>query len=603
MVVSSRENLNFYCDFFLVNELKYLVILLFITYSVYSLNADNIPDIKITYSKNPVTVNEPFRIKLEVTGQKSSSLGRIPRHDSLILELVGTGSNYVFSNSGSSITKTFSFNAILKDQGKFEIEPFEVIVNKDKYYSENIFIDSEKKDYATEKRLSKEIEDKPYYLDILVSDRDIYVNQYLDLSVRLYARNPLKINRYNGIKIDSLAWIEDVKNKSSDYIGNKRINDKIYEEYSIEEKRVFFSEPGEYIIPQVEIGLYALQNRGFFSYYDKPEFLTTDMVKITVRKLPDKPNGFSNAVGSFSLRSSLSDESIEVNDSFSLKIFLEGEGNFHQINDLSYSIIPKLDYFSKDDSTKSSNNKYKEKFWEYIYIPKRAGTYTITLKPFTYFDIDKNRYITLPAKSYKINVTGTSENSKLSITHYNNDQKSSVEVDMKSDEVEKSFRYIYTGRTGFFNSFIYRYGLLQTIVMYLFLIIFFLLVMINNILKNRGIIIFKFNNFQIFNNRINLLKSKNITNIEKLNQVYTAMEDYIRETLKIESIEYISSNINSNLQNLLSDDLFKEFTDITKKLDMVKYGGMSLNDSDVNDIIGKTIEICKYIENNRRKNS
>ncbi len=130
--------------------------------------------------------------------------------------------------------------------------------------------------------------------------------------------------------------------------------------------------------------------------------------ELEVKPLPaNKPTGFSGGVGEFKLYVDLSRNEVNADESITLTIEVAGKGNL-QLVELPKPQLP--------NSIESYEPKYKEnisvktsgisgyKRHEYLLVPRFRGTYKIPVLRFTFFDTEKEEYITLTSEPLEINV-------------------------------------------------------------------------------------------------------------------------------------------------------------------------------------------------------
>jgi len=137
--------------------------------------------------------------------------------------------------------------------------------------------------------------------------------------------------------------------------------------------------------------------------------LSTGAIKVHVKDLPTpQPTSFDGAVGQFTMESTLSASSLSANSAGSIIIKLKGSGNFPTISN------PKISFpaaFECYDTKSTDNVKYNsqggngERTWEFPYIARVEGEYTIPALEISYFDTKSKQYKTLSSGDFKISVT------------------------------------------------------------------------------------------------------------------------------------------------------------------------------------------------------
>jgi hypothetical protein len=133
--------------------------------------------------------------------------------------------------------------------------------------------------------------------------------------------------------------------------------------------------------------------------------LRSKAVKIQVIPLPgDAPASFHSAVGNFRFSSTLSKTTATVNEPLTLKYNISGKGNIKLINELNVQLPYDLEKYDPVINTRFDNPQSGTKTFEYMVVPKIAGTFTIPAVEFSYFNPGTRQYHTIKSQSYTLQV-------------------------------------------------------------------------------------------------------------------------------------------------------------------------------------------------------
>lgn len=135
---------------------------------------------------------------------------------------------------------------------------------------------------------------------------------------------------------------------------------------------------------------------------------TVPITSIQVEALPQpKPAGFSGAVGKFSMEGKVLNGEVKTNDVATYRITLNGLGNLKLIT------APKVD-FPKDfdsydaktnDNTRiTANGLTGQLTFDYTFVPRNVGKYTIPAISFVYFDTESGAYRTIKTQAITLDV-------------------------------------------------------------------------------------------------------------------------------------------------------------------------------------------------------
>lgn len=154
--------------------------------------------------------------------------------------------------------------------------------------------------------------------------------------------------------------------------------------------------------------------------------ISTPTLTINVQPLPAKPAGFTGAVGTFSISSTLSPQEVKTNDAVTMKITINGTGNMKLIGTPEVAFPKDFETYDAkvtDNFSKSSSGLTGTKTFEYLAVPRHAGTYTIPATTFTYFDTQTHTYKTIETQAYTLNVTKGQGDASSEISDFSSNQQ------------------------------------------------------------------------------------------------------------------------------------------------------------------------------------
>ena len=143
---------------------------------------------------------------------------------------------------------------------------------------------------------------------------------------------------------------------------------------------------------------------GFFqNIREESVKLTNPNLKIRVLPLPKmgRPIDFAGAVGRFKLSAAASPRKTMVGDPITVKMTINGTGNFDRVSPPTLNMDEGWKTYRPSESFKPLNGSGNtgEKFFEQAVIPMNRSIKTIPPVTFSYFDTEKEKYITLKTKA------------------------------------------------------------------------------------------------------------------------------------------------------------------------------------------------------------
>lgn len=141
---------------------------------------------------------------------------------------------------------------------------------------------------------------------------------------------------------------------------------------------------------------------------DKDIEVNSNSASIQINPLPQpQPDGFSGAVGKFSIDSRLVGNSFKTNEAATLIYTVKGTGNIKYIHEPTIDFPSEFELYtprSESDARVAGNNMTGTMTVEYTFVPQSVGKFKIGADEFVYFDPSTKEYVTLTTPSYDIDV-------------------------------------------------------------------------------------------------------------------------------------------------------------------------------------------------------
>jgi len=439
-----------------------------------------------------VELGEQFRLAFTVNA-KGQNLKLPELSDFLILMGPSTtqSSSFQIINGTSSQSVSFSYLFILKAKkdGKFTINPASININGTTVTSNALTIEVVKGSAkpsggGTEQPTTTpgSVPKSDLFVKLVVDRKNLYKGDHAMATIKIYSK--VNLNGFEDITLPSFEgfWSQDVALPQQISLQRESFNGEIYNVGTLKKTLLFPQQTGTITIDKVKIDCIVQQRvkqaKSFFDdFFDNfanvKVTVTSDPVIVTVNPLPAGPADFSGAVGRFDLRSSITSTNVKENDAITLRIDVNGNGNIKLIN------APKLklpaDFEVYDPKTQSNYAATAEGLngnisFEYLFLPRFAGDYTIPPVNFVYFDPVAGRYSTKSSQEFKIHVAkgdGTPTKGVMSSVAKEDVKFLGKDIRfIKQGNVElKPKGEIFFGSIGFY--MIYLAGILGLLILYL----------------------------------------------------------------------------------------------------------------------------------------
>ena len=390
------------------------------------------------------SMGETFPVRFELNAKPDKDTFAPPSFDDfdvLAGPSVSQGSSVSIINGSMTKTVSYVITYILMPQktGTFTIGSASIVVNGKSYSTQPTAvevhsgasqqnIDSPQGNQhsgsvndsqsAAESNVGKSIDRDDLFLRMDVSSRSVYKGESIRAILKLYSR--VNIAGSEGSKMPTFNgfWSQQVDIQQGPF--RETLNGKVYEAYNIAEYLLYPQQDGTLVIEPAELTVIAQimvqSNRGYDPFfggghevYNVRRELKTQQIAIDVKSLPEgAPDSFNGAVGRYTMTHNLSADKVVANSALTLQLKISGTGN------LKFISAPKLElpntfelYEVKSEEriqNKASGSSGYCQF-EYPFIVRAEGNYDIGPVEFSYFDVDKNEYVTLATPPMSIEVT------------------------------------------------------------------------------------------------------------------------------------------------------------------------------------------------------
>ncbi len=573
-----------------------------------------------------VAMGEQFRLTYTVNAEaKDLRVQSMPDFEVLMgpSQSVSHSSSWVNGKSTSETTVSFTYILMPKKEGTFQIAPATVKVNGANYTSNGLTIKVLPEDKTAKSNASSagegnasSIGKDDFFIRMIVSDRDVYEQEGLLVTFKLYAARPCNLS---GAKFPDFAGFlaQEVELPEQKQWEKDSYNGRNYFTVTLKQTVLYPQRSGDIKIEAGEVDavipvatqrkVRSIFDDFFDAYQEVNKKLTTAPVTIHVKALPSgKPASFSGAVGTFSMSSSINTNSLKANEAVTVKVTISGNGNLKLVKNpevkfpSDFDIYdPKVDINSKTTTSGVSGTKTIE----YMAIPRYAGDFEIPAVEFSYFDTKTNSYKTIKSEPYKLHVEKGEggEGEAPVIANFSNNKES---VKFLGQDIRylktKGFRFDPRGEELFVGSLAYALWYLIPLVLF----IVFSILYRKQIKENADVA-------RVRNKKANKIAVKRLKNAGKLmkenkkeefyEEVLRALWGYLSDKLNIPPADLTKDNIEAELTKYGVDEaLMKEFMDILNTCEFARYAPSQASDA-MDKLYSLTVDAIGKMENTIKK--
>ncbi len=609
-----------------MNQKQHGIILLFFVTLLFT-GRTAVSEAQVTFKASaPATVVQGEQFRLSYVLNKEGKDLRLPNMPDFDL-LFGPSTSTSFSQrtingkTTSESSVTYTYILVAKKTGSFTIPAASITVDGSHYQSNSLKINVLPPDKTSsqgaapggrqqeERATAGKVSSRDAFIRAIVSKNSPYEQEGFTVTFRLYTT--LNIVNFGKIQFPEFEgfMVEDIPLPVNQQLQMERYNDRNYYTADLRKTLLFPQRSGQITIPagNIEMVFSVPSGKSVSTFFGSQEVmvdvkknLTTNPLAINVKPLPaNKPASFANAVGTFTLKPSISAEKMKANEALTLTLEISGTGNMKLIRDPEV-IFP--DNFELYDPTidnalnATTNGLTGIRKISYMAIPRYEGNYTIPPVEFTYFDPGANSYKTLGTPEYKLQIAKGDPGST-----------AGTFVDRQDVEVEQDIRFLKTGnpiylsRKDFFvGSFTYWLWYLIPLI----LLITFFVINRKQAQENANVALMR-------TKKANKMAIKRLKTAGKYlrehdkekfyDEVLRALWGYFSDKLSIPVARLTKNNIESELSKQgVSEELADRFMQILDTCEFARYAPAESN-AGMDRIYQDTLEAIGEMESKLKK--
>lgn len=421
--------------------------------------------VKVTASsKNLVRINEQFRIVFEVNAQPSDfQAPEFTPFQILSGPNASTNSSYTLINGkmSQSFSVSYSYIAMATKEGEFTIPAATVVVDGKKHKSNPIKIKvikgnaPQSQNQNNSQARDNNTEQIDAFLKAKVSKTNPYLGEQVIVTYKLYYLTNISDYGIQTLPAYPGCWSQDLHGKQQNFAQyREEYNGKVYEVAEIRKEAlipqktgIIESKPMEFqIVARIKQKRQGRRNDPFDDFFNDSFFggyknikrlLASKPIKLNVQALPttQQPEGFTGAVGDFSIKADIDNQSLKTNEAFNLKFAILGKGNIKLIDQPDIQFPPDFEVYDpkvSENIKKSKTGIAGVKTFEYTVIPRTAGDFNIAPISFSFFDPKRKQYRTVQSANFSIHVEkGAETTNPVSISSVNQEDIKYIGQDIR----------------------------------------------------------------------------------------------------------------------------------------------------------------------------
>lgn len=545
-----------------------------------------------------VALDEQFNLTFEVQGDKVSDFHWQSSPDFTVQwgpqTMTSSQTSIINGKRTHTVTTSYTYVLMPTKEGTFTIPACTAKVKGKEIISQTTTIQVVKAKTAASAstsagRGSATVGAEDLFMRLIVDKRSVVLGEPVTATLKLFKK--VQVEGFEDVKFPAFEgfWTQTLESPSNINFTREAIGEEIYETAVLRSYRIIPQKAGELEIDPAELVCRVAVKRNnvsagsIFDDFFQSDYsiirkrVSTKPLVINVEELPQpQPASFCGGVGKFNVAISLSTNSLKTHDAASLLLTVKGDGNLNLI------MPPKVKFPSDFEvyDVKTSENGNTRTF-EYPFIPRHYGDYTIGPVEFSYYDIESKSYKSTSAQALALHVE------KADIQDGTESQSGFIGAGPKTvTNLGSDIRYIHTARPALRKSGVMFSGSplfwgLAGLVLLLAALAYFIYDRVNarksDVAGTRRRTASKW-----AKKRLALSYDYMTRNLPSAfyEELHKALLGFVSDKLSMDISEMDKDNISAGLRSYgVEESVCKEFTDLLNACEYARYAPAAGNDS------------------------
>lgn len=381
---------------------------------------------------NLVALDETFNVMFVIEGEHSpSSFEWSPGDD---FQLVwgpqkgkSTSVSIVNGKKTSSSQVTYTYVLMPVKAGTFRLAQAEAEVRGETIYSREVTIqvvsDKSQQQSAPQPGTSSDMQSsgtvagEDLFMRMTLSKTRVVLGETLTATLKLYQRTNLsgiedaKFPTFDGF------WSQELQAPTNIDFQREALGDKIYNSAILRSWTLIPQRAGDLkidpaeLVCSVTVRAPGSSSGSIFDSFFQDDYrtirkrVTTEAITVHVSALPSgAPVSFGGGVGSFDMSARLTRDSLKAHDAASLIVTVTGKGNVALLEAPKINFPPDFEVYDVKTSDTASG-----KVFEFPFIPRSHGKFELGPIEYSYYDVNKGKYVTLVSGALPLSVSRSDE--------------------------------------------------------------------------------------------------------------------------------------------------------------------------------------------------
>lgn len=381
---------------------------------------------------NVVAADEHFNVTFIIEGEgKITDFNWAPGEDFQLLwgPQQGRSSSVQIINGKTTKSVQTTYSYLLRPQkpGKFTIPTATAKVKGNEITSRPVTIEvvasgassqqpAQQQSQQSKPRQSAGVGDNDIFLTLNLSRTNVVVGEPITATIKLWQR--VNIAGFESAEFPDFDgfWSQEIEAPNNIEFTREAYEGQIYNSALLRKFVLIPQQQGSVIISPAElvclvnVRVSSGGNSIFDGFFDDYTTIRKKVVSkpVTVRVSPlpaGAPASFGGGVGKFSMSARISKDSLKTHEAASFIVTVSGTGNISLLDAPKVVLPPDMELYDTKVSEKiDKGGRSGSKTYEYPFIPRSYGDFTIDPVKYSYYDIDAGKYVTLETPPISLHI-------------------------------------------------------------------------------------------------------------------------------------------------------------------------------------------------------
>ena len=388
----------------------------FFTVSVFGFAQEEQTQFEVVLSKNRLGLNERLRVSFEMN--KDGDLFEPPAfNDFEVLMGPSQSTSSSWINGKRSFSRSYTYVLKPMKQGTLRIKPAYITIAGERYGTEEKIVEvTASVANPNAPKTTQDVANESLYLIASISKPSPYENEAVLVTYTLYFSPQVYIA--NFVPVDNPSynnfWSQDIPIKEYETRRTTYQNED-FNAVDLKQVVLYPQKSGALPIEPFSLELYVQIPTGRRDFFGDPIMRSATKVVsagasvLNVKALPaaGRPDDFSGAVGKFNFETSANNTTLDANESLQIEVKVSGAGNLKLLKLPELSLPSSLEQYEpefNDEVSVSASGMKGAVRQTYTVVPRYVGNYPVNELKFSYFDLEKESYVTLTSNPLSITV-------------------------------------------------------------------------------------------------------------------------------------------------------------------------------------------------------